>query len=51
MSKDSFLMNCGVGKDASGYSLGSLSDRCRGVWMRSGGNEVVVVVVVVTTVV
>lgn len=51
MPKDNFLMNCGVGEDASGYSFGSLSDSCRGAWMTNGGNEVVVVVVVVTTVV
>lgn len=49
--KHRFLIELGVGEEASGYSLGSLSVRCRGGLINKGGKEVVVVVVVVTTVV
>lgn len=50
-SKQSLLMDVGVGEEAKGYSLGSKSYRCWGALIKIGGKFVVVVVVVVTTVV
>ena len=50
-SKNSLLMDCGVGEEARGYIFGSRSFKWCGAFIIRGGNAVVVVVVVVTTVV